>query len=116
MSRLKVSKSLRGVCDWPIRSGPVRGQPAPTCGAGRRIVAFGDALDEGPGAPGRATLYTGARGMGKTVMLNEAEAQARQRGWVTVSETSVPGLMERLVSNRLPEVAATLEMKRQGRS
>lgn len=63
---------------------------------------FSWALEEGPGAPGRATLYTGARGAGKTVMLNEAEDLARQRGWLVVSETANPGFVERLVSEHLP--------------
>ena len=91
---------------------PSFGVTPPLLLAGRdaEILAFGDALDEGPGAPGRATLYTGVRGIGKTVMLNEAEAQARQRGWVTVSETAVPGLIDRLTGHRLPEVAAALEL------
>jgi len=90
---------------------------APPLLAGRdaEILAFGDALDAGPGAPGRATLYTGVRGIGKTVMLNEAEAQARQRGWVTVSETAVPGLVDRLTMHRLPEAAASLELSKTGR-
>ncbi len=29
---------------------------------------FAEALEDGPGAAGRATLYTGARGAGKTVL------------------------------------------------
>ena len=66
--------------------------PPLLAGRDTEILAFGDALDDGPGAPGRATLYTGVRGIGKTVMLNEAESQARQRGWVVVTETAVPGL------------------------
>ena len=84
-------------------------------GRDAEVLAFGDALDAGPGAPGRATLYTGVRGIGKTVMLNEAETQARQRGWVVVSETAVPGLIERLIAQRLPEVAASLELSATGR-
>ena len=84
--------------------------PPLLAGRDAEILAFGDALDGGPGAPGRATLYTGVRGIGKTVMLNEAEAQAQQRGWVTVSETAVPGLIDRLTGHRLPEVAAALEL------
>ena len=90
--------------------------PPLLAGRDNEILAFGDALDDGPGAPGRATLYTGVRGIGKTVMLNEAETQARQRGWVVVSETAVPGLVDRLTAHRLPEAAATLEMSSTGRS
>jgi len=89
--------------------------PPLLAGRDAEILAFGDALDAGPGAPGRATLYTGVRGIGKTVMLNEAEAQARQRGWVTVSETAVPGLVDRLTMHRLPEAAASLELSKTGR-
>ncbi|NLE78759.1 MAG: ATP-binding protein [Rhodococcus sp.] len=68
------------------------------------IEDFGIALDEGPGAPGRATIYTGARGVGKTVMLNEAEEQARSRGWLVISETATPGLISRLTLNHLPQL------------
>lgn len=89
--------------------------PPLLAGRDNEILAFGDALDDGPGAPGRATLYTGVRGIGKTVMLNEAESQARQRGWVVVSETAVPGLVDRLTAHRLPEAAAALEMSSKGR-
>jgi hypothetical protein len=73
------------------------------------LLAFGDALDAGPGAPGRATLYTGARGVGKTVMLNEAETEAKARGWVVVSETASRDLIDRLVTEGLPDLARQLE-------
>jgi hypothetical protein len=79
-------------------------------GRDAELLAFADAVDAGPGAPGRATLYTGVRGVGKTVMLNEVEAAARERGWVVVTETAVPGLVGRLVRHRLPEVAEQLEL------
>ena len=36
------------------------------------LAEFADAIDNGPGALGRATLYTGARGTGKTVMLTRS--------------------------------------------
>lgn len=84
-------------------------------GRDQMTMAWADALDAGPGAPGRATLYTGARGVGKTVMLNEAEDQARQRGWVVVSETASAGLVDRLVNEGLPEVARQLELPTQER-
>lgn len=79
-------------------------------GRDQAIVAWADALDGGAGAPGRATLYTGARGVGKTVMLNEAEAQAKERGWVVVSETASSGLVERLTGEGLPEAARRLQL------
>jgi hypothetical protein len=83
--------------------------PPMLAGRDQVAAAIGDALDSGPGSPGRATLYTGARGVGKTVMLNEAEAQARQRGWVVVSETATKGLITRLVSEGLPQAGDLLE-------
>lgn len=67
---------------------------------------FGDALDGGPGSPGRSTLYTGARGVGKTVMLTAVENQARQRGWLVISETATSGLVDRLVTEHLPALLA----------
>nr|WP_272878707.1 ATP-binding protein [Rothia nasimurium] len=48
------------------------------------------------GAPGLLTIMTGARGIGKTVMLNEAEYAARKEGWVVISETATPGFAERI--------------------
>ncbi len=76
----------------------------PTAGAtppllvGRQAVLaeFSESLDDGPGAPGLLTLMTGARGVGKTVMLTELGDVARTAGWVVVDDTARPGLMERL--------------------
>ena len=63
---------------------------------------FTASLEDGPGAPGRMTLYTGARGTDKTVMLNEVEDLARQQGWRVISETATPGFVSRLVNEHLP--------------
>ncbi|WP_448058907.1 ATP-binding protein [Cellulomonas hominis] len=76
----------------------------PTAGAtppllvGRQEILeeFAESLDDGPGAPGRLSLFTGPRGVGKTVMLTESGDQALQRGWVTLSETATPGMVLRL--------------------
>jgi hypothetical protein len=75
--------------------------------AGRQpmIDAFRSALQGGIGSPGRATLYLGGRGSGKTVLLNEIEDVAAQEGWITVSETAAPGIITRLVEHRLPAAA-----------
>lgn len=73
---------------------------------GREAVLdeFDEALEDGPGSAGRATLYTGARGAGKTVMLNAVEDLARQRGWLVVSETATPGFVERMTQQHLPRM------------
>ena len=63
---------------------------------------FAEALEDGPGSPGRATVYTGARGTGKTVLLNAVEDLARERGWLVISETASPGFVGRLVQEHLP--------------
>ncbi|GAB3471469.1 ATP-binding protein [Kineococcus endophyticus] len=76
----------------------------PTAGArppvliGRDAVLedFRIALEDGPGAPGRLSLVTGARGVGKTVVLAELTEIARTTGWVTIDETATPGLLERV--------------------
>lgn len=65
---------------------------------------FTEALHDGPGSSGRATLYTGARGAGKTVMLNAVEDLAKQRGWVVISETATPGFVSRITSQLLPRL------------
>jgi len=73
------------------------------------IEDFVEALVDGPGSAGRATLYTGARGSGKTVMLNAVEDRAKQLGWVVVSETASPGFVERIARQHLPRLLANFD-------
>lgn len=65
---------------------------------------FVEALEDGPGSSGRAVLFTGARGSGKTVMLNAVEDKAKERGWVVISETATPGFSARIASGHLPQL------------
>ncbi len=53
-------------------------------------------LDIRSGAPGLLSIITGARGIGKTVMLGVAEDMARAKGWVVISETATAGFLGRL--------------------
>lgn len=89
----------------------------PTAGAsppllvGRQpvIEEFAESIGDGPGAPGRLTIFTGARGVGKTVMLTEVADQTTQLGWVAISETATPGLIGRLshaTTTRLDELSS----------
>lgn len=68
------------------------------------VEDFVDGLTSGPGALERATLVTGLRGAGKTVLLNAFEDQARELGWLVISETAGQGLLERLTSDHLPRM------------
>jgi len=89
----------------------VRGNPfRPSFGTSPRVVAgrtdlleeFDVALDEGPGSPMRSILVSGARGMGKTVLLNELEERARVRGWHVLRLPEGPGLVAELERSVLP--------------
>ncbi|ROS75406.1 ATP-binding protein [Cellulomonas sp. PhB143] len=62
------------------------------------LEEFSDSLRDGPGAPGRLVRVTGARGVGKTVMLNELADAALREGWVTVADTASTGMAARLVT------------------
>ncbi len=73
------------------------------------IDEFVEALEDGPGAAGRATLYTGARGSGKTVMLNAVEGAAKQLGWLVISETASRGLVDRISRQHLPPLLRTFD-------
>ena len=73
------------------------------------ISDFVDNLEDGPGAPGRMTLYTGARGTGKTVMLNEVEDAARRLGWRVIAETATAGLVKRMITEHLPALLRDID-------
>lgn len=60
------------------------------------LAEFEESLEDGPGAPARLTIFTGARGVGKTVMLTEVGDLATRHGWIVVSETATAGLVDRL--------------------
>lgn len=82
----------------------VRNPFRPTAGAEPpQLIGRAGLLDEfvyglriRSGAPGLLTIFTGARGIGKTVMLGEAEDAARARGWAVVSETATRGFLGRI--------------------
>jgi hypothetical protein len=61
-----------------------------------------EAVTDGPGAPGRICLFTGKRGVGKTVMLNEYEDAFLDAGWlavgVTATSTLLPDLLRRVAT------------------
>jgi len=75
------------------------------------IQLVDEAITEGAGSPARATLYTGPRGAGKTVLLNAVESKVQGRRWEVVRETAIPGFVDRLVQQHLPVLLRKLDPK-----
>lgn len=57
---------------------------------------FAESIENGPGSPGLLSIFTGPRGIGKTVMLGEIEDEAIEHGWIVISETATAGLVARI--------------------
>lgn len=70
--------------------------PPDIIGRGGLLDEFDYGLSLGSGAPGLLSIVTGARGIGKTVMLGMAHDLARGHGWAVISETANPGFMGRI--------------------
>lgn len=63
--------------------------------AGRRqlIEDILGGLDNAPGDPNRASIFVGARGSGKTVLLATIAEQAETCGWLSVNVTAREGML-----------------------
>ena len=70
--------------------------PPQVLGRAGILEEFSYGLNIGAGAPGLLTIFTGARGMGKTVMLGEAHDAARRSGWAVIAETATAGFLARI--------------------
>ena len=92
----KIHKDSQGeMMENPFR--PTAGATPPDLvGRGGVLDEFAYGLRMGSGAPGLLTIFTGARGIGKTVMLGAAEDLAINGGWAVVSETATGGFLGRI--------------------
>ncbi|MGN0071900.1 MAG: AAA family ATPase [Atopobiaceae bacterium] len=63
-------------------------------GRGYVIDSIEDAFLNGPGDPNLTSIFTGARGTGKTTLLTLLADAAEERGWITARVSSVPGMLE----------------------
>ncbi|MCI9887968.1 ATP-binding protein [Micrococcales bacterium 31B] len=70
--------------------------PPDLVGRANLLNDFEYGLDLGAGAPGLITIFSGTRGIGKTVMLGQAHEIARRHGWLVLTETATPGFMARI--------------------
>lgn len=65
-------------------------------GRDAELLAYAEALENAPGAPELLTLITGARGVGKTVMLTALGSVAAEHQWIVIDDTATPGFGERI--------------------
>ncbi|MDR1082293.1 MAG: ATP-binding protein [Coriobacteriales bacterium] len=56
-----------------------------------------DGLDNAPGDPNRTTIFIGARGTGKTVLLAKLTEEASAQGWVSANVTAKEGLLKEIL-------------------
>ena len=77
---------------------PTAGRIPPVLVGREEIIEdFDYALKDGVGSPGRLMFLTGARGVGKTVMLDTLGAHAREHSWLVYNESADKGFTRRLV-------------------
>jgi hypothetical protein len=91
--------------------------PPELIGRSASLERIREAIDDGPGSPGRISLFTGARGVGKTVMLNETEGLYLTAGWLTISLTATSTMLSQLsvaVQHLLREVTSRPKRKLSG--
>lgn len=54
-------------------------------------------LDNAPGDPNRSTIFIGARGTGKTVLLAKISEESGKRNWVSANVTARNGLLDEII-------------------
>lgn len=72
------------------------------------------ALDVGNNDPNLTSIFVGARGTGKTALLSRLASEATKRGWIAVSVTAIPGMLEDIIQ-RIHEEASHLIGKSESR-
>ena len=98
----------------PFKPGPGVSPPE-LIGRDASLQRIEEGIVDGPGAPGRIALFTGARGVGKTVMLNEAESRYQAAGWHCINVGATARMLDdlavrvgRLIDLEAPPARRTL--------
>jgi len=68
-----------------------------------------EGLDNGPGDPNRVTLFVGARGSGKTVLLAKIAEEASSRGWISVNINAEGGMLDEILVQTINNAKEFLE-------
>lgn len=70
-------------------------------------------FDNGPGDPNLSTIFTGARGTGKTALLTYLSQSALAHGWISANVSAMPGMLEDIIE-RADEAASEFVSQRNG--
>ena len=67
--------------------------------AGRDLILrdIMEGLDNAPGDPFRATIFVGARGSGKTVLLAKIAEEASANGWISVNVNTATDMLDEIL-------------------
>ncbi|MBQ9067529.1 MAG: AAA family ATPase [Eggerthellaceae bacterium] len=77
---------------------PVFGKvPLHLVGRSQVIEDVTHALESHGNDPSLVSLFTGARGMGKTALLSALANYAEEQGWITARVTAAPGMLEEIL-------------------
>jgi len=71
--------------------------PLQLAGRDRVIRDILNGLNNGPGDPNRATIFVGARGLGKTVLLAKIAEEASANGWISVNVNAAPDMLDEIL-------------------
>lgn len=85
--------------------------PLQMAGRAQIIDKIQRAFDNGLGDPNLCSIFTGARGTGKTALLHLLANQAEGAGWISVSVTSVSGMLEDIYEQTLRKTKHLIESK-----
>lgn len=79
--------------------------------AGRRdiLASMQRAFENGSGDPRLTSIFVGARGTGKTALLNVIPGIAENAGWISVNATVLPGMLEDLYQRSLAQASEAME-------
>ena len=89
--------------------------PTALVGRNELIKEIMDGLDNGVGDPNRATIFVGARGTGKTVLLTTIAEQVQGRGWISVNVTSGTGMLKEILVQSREKTAHILSSSPQSK-
>lgn len=74
-----------------------------------------EGLDNAPGDPNRASIFIGARGTGKTVLLASIAERAEAEGWISANVTAREGMLDEILVQIKRKASHILELETESR-